>query len=157
MRFPITDLLDETECLKSNEKHLRPSGFACPDCGSQSVSHRASPKLDWRCTKRRRIFIVFTGTIFKGIHHSTRQLVLIIRGLGYTAIKPMLRRRRRTRFEPTQRPSPWSVLAILTTPRKGWPCTADPSASALCHPRLHLNRKLVESKKQPLCSTKNTR
>jgi len=83
MRFPITELLDETECLEWLEKQLHPSGLSCPRCGCRNLSvhsHRAAPKLDWRCAECRRIFNVFTGTIFQGTHRSARQIVLILRG-----------------------------------------------------------------------------
>ena len=32
--FPITDLLDDDECLAWLERHLHPQGLVCPTCGS---------------------------------------------------------------------------------------------------------------------------
>lgn len=84
--FPFDDLLDTSRIHQWFEEILWPQGPVCPKCGGRDDlrihSHRHAPILDWRCPKCRRIFNLFTGTIFQGTRHSLPRLFAIIRGIA---------------------------------------------------------------------------
>src|SRR4029079_1622657 len=42
-----------------------------------------SPVVDYRCTGCRRVFNMFTGTLWQGTHLSPAQILLILRGIAH--------------------------------------------------------------------------
>jgi transposase-like protein len=84
--FPFDKLLDEVKIYQWFEKLLWPEGPTCPHCkGREDLrvhSHRREPMLDWRCRRCKRVFNLFTGTVFRGTHHSLTTLFAIVRGLA---------------------------------------------------------------------------
>lgn len=82
--FPITDLLSERECYRWFESILCPDGPACPKCGlREGVTVHSLRRPDFPllyCKPCRKVFNIFTGTLFHGSKRSLRELVLIVRG-----------------------------------------------------------------------------
>jgi transposase-like protein len=63
--FPITDLLDDAECLAWLERHLHPQGFACPKCGSSDRRlFRRQNIPAYRCRACDAYYTVLSGTVF---------------------------------------------------------------------------------------------
>src|SRR5512144_1944450 len=87
MDFPILDLMDQEGCCPKLFDLLHRGGFACPRCAARDgldVHHRRpdSPVVDYRCTGGRRVFNLFTGTLWQGTHLSPVQILLILRGIA---------------------------------------------------------------------------
>src|SRR5512142_2434181 len=87
MDFPILDLMDQEGCCQKLFDLLHPDGFACPRCAARDgldVHRRRpdSPVVDYRCTGCRRVFNMFTGTLWQGTHLSPGQILLILRGIA---------------------------------------------------------------------------
>ena len=84
--FPIDEVLDEIKIYEWFEKILWSKGPICPRCGRQNDlrihAHRRTPILDWRCFKCKRIFNLFTGTVFQGTRYSLPRLFMILRGIA---------------------------------------------------------------------------
>ncbi len=86
MRFPITDLLSETECYHYLLRVLHPEGLQCPKGHplppDQAPHERhCAPRVKFRCRVCGRVFNVFTGTVWCGTRYSWRLIVLIMRGI----------------------------------------------------------------------------
>ena len=87
MDFPILDLMDQEGCCQKLFDLLHPDGFACPRCAAReglNVHRRRpdSPVVDYRCKGCRRVFNMFTGTLWQGTHLSPVQILLILRGIA---------------------------------------------------------------------------
>ena len=84
MDFPIVDLMDQHACYQKLRDLLHPDGLACPQCGGRhrTIHHRrkTSPVVDFRCTRCRRVFNLFTATPWKGTHRTPAEILLILRG-----------------------------------------------------------------------------
>jgi transposase-like protein len=81
MDFPILDLMDEPACHRRLLDLLYPDGLTCPRCGGGRNRynihrrHDDSPVVDYRCRDCRRVFNLFTGTIWQGTHRSPAQIL----------------------------------------------------------------------------------
>jgi transposase-like protein len=86
MDFPIIDLMDQQACYQRLLDLLHPEGLACPRCGGvdRTVHHRrtTSPVVDFRCTRCRRVFNLFTDTPWQGTHRTPAEILLILRGFA---------------------------------------------------------------------------
>jgi transposase-like protein len=86
LRFPITELLDETDCYAYLLQLLHPDGLACPH-GHELPTDQAPHKqesgavVSYRCRSCHAVFNLFSGTLFSGTHYSCRTLVLFLRGV----------------------------------------------------------------------------
>ena len=87
MDFPIIDLMDQEGCRQKLFDLLHPEGFVCPRCGAHdglNIHRRQkdSPVIDYRCKACRRVFNMFTDTLWQGTHLSPAQILLILRGIA---------------------------------------------------------------------------
>ena len=87
MDFPIIDLMDQEACRRKLFDLLHPEGFACPRCAARDGlnvhrRHPDSPVVTYRCKGCRRVFNMFTGTLWQGTHLSPAQILLILRGVA---------------------------------------------------------------------------
>lgn len=87
MDFPIIDLMDQTTCYQKLMDLLHPEGLACPRCAAReglNVHRRRddSPVVDHRCKRCRRVFNLYTGTLWQGTHYSPATILLILRGIA---------------------------------------------------------------------------
>jgi transposase-like protein len=81
--FPLTDLLDDAECLAWLEHHLHPQGFVCPHCGSSARRlFRRQHIPAYRCRDCDGYYTVVTGTVFEKTRQRPATLVLILRGVA---------------------------------------------------------------------------
>jgi transposase-like protein len=81
--FPITELLDTSICMIWLERHLHPTGFTCPHCGSPNRRlFRRQKHFDaYRCRDCDGYYTLLTGTAFEKTRHSPATLVLLLRGI----------------------------------------------------------------------------
>jgi transposase-like protein len=86
MEFPITELLDNSACEAWLIEHFHPDGFGCPNCGAERErAHRfrqtrKSQLQVYRCNDCKKIYNLYSGTIFEQRHLTLRQVVLLVRG-----------------------------------------------------------------------------
>lgn len=82
--FPISELLDEDECLQWLERYLHPDGLKCPRCGSteRRVAQHNGPWTAYRCRLCDRYHTILTGTVFEKTRQSPSKVVLILRGIA---------------------------------------------------------------------------
>jgi transposase-like protein len=81
--FPITDLLDDAECLVWLERHLHPNGFVCPHCGSSERRLFRRQRIPaYRCRACDGYYTVVSGTVFEKTRQRPSTLVLILRGIA---------------------------------------------------------------------------
>lgn len=88
--FPITELLDEDLCyFWLMRARWGPSAQPiCPACGPIDTPPRRhqiepnGPVEDYRCPRCRKVFNLFTGTIFTRTKRSCREIILILRGFA---------------------------------------------------------------------------
>jgi transposase-like protein len=82
--FPITDLLDDTECVGWIEQHLHPTGLVCPRCqGSERRLFRRHAFFPtYRCRTCQRTYTVLTGTVFEKTRQRPATIVLLLRGIA---------------------------------------------------------------------------
>ena len=86
MDCPIVDLMDQQACDQKLLDLLHSGGLACPRCGGGRdlyTIHRrrdASPVVDYRCKRCRRVFNLFTATPWQGTHRTPAAILLILRG-----------------------------------------------------------------------------
>jgi transposase-like protein len=87
MEFPITELLDPTECEAWLLRHFHPQGLRCPRCGAdREQAHRfrqtgRSQLQVYRCNGCKQPYNLYSGTVFAQRHLTPRQVVLLIRGV----------------------------------------------------------------------------
>lgn len=87
MRFPITDLLDQTDCESWLLDYFHPEGLKCPNCQSDvSDAHlfRRTQKSQlqvYRCNRCQRAYNLYTNTVFQQRHLTPQQVVLLLRGV----------------------------------------------------------------------------
>jgi transposase-like protein len=87
MRFPITDLLDQTDCERWLLEHFHPDGLRCPQC--QTPVHDAhrfrrtkkSQLQVYRCNQCQCVYNLYTNTVFQQRHLTPQQVVLLVRGV----------------------------------------------------------------------------
>jgi transposase-like protein len=81
--FPITDLMDEAACVEWLERHLHPTGFVCPHCGS--VDRRLFRAQGWfpayRCRSCDGYYTLLSGSVFAKTRQQPSTLVMLIRGV----------------------------------------------------------------------------
>lgn len=88
MEFPITDLLNQEECVVWLTEHLHPDGLCCPDCASPVSDARVfrhtirSQLTVWRCRLCQRSYNLYTGTVFASHHLNPKQVVMLLRGIS---------------------------------------------------------------------------
>ena len=82
--FPIADLFDDSLCLLWLERHLDPTGFGCPHCGSSDRRFfRKQQSVDaYRCRSCDGYYTLFTGTVFEATRQRPATLVLLLRGIA---------------------------------------------------------------------------
>lgn len=84
--FPFDALLDEAKIYEWFAAILWPAGPVCPRCGRRDDLHvhaqDRAPLVDWRCRQCKRVFNLFTGTVFQGTHHRMSRLFAIVRGVA---------------------------------------------------------------------------
>jgi transposase-like protein len=87
MRFPITDLLDQTDCESWLLDHFHPDGLTCPQCGAAvSEAHlfrrtKKSRLQVYRCNQCLCAYNLYTNTVFQQRHLTPQQVVLLLRGV----------------------------------------------------------------------------
>ncbi|MEO0565948.1 MAG: hypothetical protein AAF125_27810 [Chloroflexota bacterium] len=87
MRFPITDLLDQTDCESWLLDHFHPEGLKCPNCQAEvSDAHpfRQTTKSRlqvYRCNQCKCVYNLYTNTVFQQRHLRQQQVVLLLRGV----------------------------------------------------------------------------
>ena len=87
MRFPITDLLDQTDCESWLLDHFHPEGLKCPNCQAEvSDAHpfrqtKKSRLQVYRCNQCKCVYNLYTNTVFKQRHLRPQQVVLLLRGV----------------------------------------------------------------------------
>jgi transposase-like protein len=81
--FPIADLFDDSLCLLWLERHLHPSGFVCPHCGSANrrLFRRQGHYDAYRCRACDGYYTLLSGTVFEGSRKRPAVLVLLLRGI----------------------------------------------------------------------------
>ena len=84
--FPIGDLLDEQACYDYLKELLHPDGFTCPE-GHELPPEQAPHKfqnreavVDFRCRCCRKVFNIFTDTVWSGSAYPCSTIILILRG-----------------------------------------------------------------------------
>jgi transposase-like protein len=87
MDFPILDLRDQAVCCQKPFDLLHPEGFACPRCAAREGlnihrRHPDDPVVDYRCKGCRRVFNLFTGTLWQGTHLRPSPILVILRGIA---------------------------------------------------------------------------
>ncbi len=87
INFPITDLLDETECYRWLLNILHPEGLKCRNghaLPKEQVPHDRSrtPIVDYRCRECGSVYNVFTDTVWQGTHYDCNIIVLVMRGFA---------------------------------------------------------------------------
>lgn len=85
INFPITELLDETECYQWLLKRLHPGGMKCRnghDLPEAQAPHDRSrtPIVDYLCRECGNVYNIFTDTVWQGTHYDCKVIVLIMRG-----------------------------------------------------------------------------
>ncbi|NJP08823.1 MAG: IS1595 family transposase [Leptolyngbyaceae cyanobacterium RU_5_1] len=87
MEFPITNLLDRSNCTQWIIEHFHPSGFGCKKCGAgveQSRKFRTTRRRQltvYRCRQCNQTYNLYSGTLFEQHHLTPEQIVLLIRGV----------------------------------------------------------------------------
>ena len=87
MRFPITDLLDQTDCESWLLDHFHPDGLKCPHCQTDVADahlFRCTKKSRlqvYRCNRCQSVYNLYTGTVFQQRHLTPQQVVLLLRGV----------------------------------------------------------------------------
>jgi len=86
-RFPIHELLDESQCYQFLLDMLHPEGLQCPHghpLPPDQAPHDAHrrPILDYRCRQCGAVFNLFTRTLFTKTQQPCSKIVLILRGIA---------------------------------------------------------------------------
>ncbi len=87
MRFPITDLLDQTDCESWILDYFHPEGLKCPTCQTDvSDAHlfrrtKKSRLQVYRCNQCQSAYNLYTHTVFQQRHLTPQQVVLLLRGV----------------------------------------------------------------------------
>jgi len=87
MRFPITDLLDQTDCESWLLDYFHPEGLKCPTCQTDvSDAHlfrrtKKSRLQVYRCNHCQSAYNLYTNTVFQQRHLTPQQVVLLLRGV----------------------------------------------------------------------------
>lgn len=83
-RFSDCGLFDDSLCLVCLERHLRPNGFVCPQCGSENRRRfRTQAYYDaYRCRVCAKYYTLLSGTAFEGSRQRPATLVLLLRGIA---------------------------------------------------------------------------
>ena len=87
MRFPITDLLDQTDCESWLLDYFHPEGLKCPNCqtdvsDAHLFRHTKKSQLQvYRCNRCERAYNLYTHTVFQQRHLTPQQVVLLLRGV----------------------------------------------------------------------------
>lgn len=87
LKFPIEKLMDYQSCYNFLLSILHPSGLICPcgcKVGAEQKPHKyRKNKLPcYRCQSCGKVYNLFTGTIFSGIHYNCVIIVLMLRGIA---------------------------------------------------------------------------
>ena len=87
MRFPIIDLLDQTDCESWLLDYFHPEGLKCPTCQTDvSDAHlfrrtKKSQLQVYRCNQCQSAYNLYTNTVFQQRHLTPQQVVLLLRGV----------------------------------------------------------------------------
>jgi transposase-like protein len=80
--FPITELLDDAECLAWLERYLHPHGFVCPHGGSPDRRlFRRQHFPAYRCRACDGYYTLVSGTVFEKTRQRPATVVLLLRGV----------------------------------------------------------------------------
>lgn len=82
--FPIAEQFDDSLSLLWLERHLHPSGFVCPHCGSteRRLFRRQGHYDAYRCRSCDGYYTLLSGTVFEGSRKRPALLVLLLRGIA---------------------------------------------------------------------------
>jgi len=82
--FAISELLDESGCVRWLESYLHPEGLACPDCGGHErwLFREQGYFPAYRCKACRGYYTLLSGTVFQKTRQPPSKLVLLIRGIA---------------------------------------------------------------------------
>ena len=87
MRFPITELLDQTDCESWLLDYFHPAGLKCAKCQTDvSNAHlfrqtKKSRLQVYRCNQCDCAYNLYTNTVFQQRHLTPQQVVLLLRGV----------------------------------------------------------------------------
>lgn len=87
MEFPITDLLSQGQSEQWLLNYFHPDGLKCPRCGAgseQSYVHRVTQRSQltvYRCQQCRKIYNLYSTTVFQQSHLKPQQVILLLRGV----------------------------------------------------------------------------
>ena len=87
MRFPITDLLDQTDCESWILDYFHHDGLKCPNCqtdvsDAHLFRHTKKSQLQvHRCNKCQCAYNLYTDTVFQQRHLTPQQVILLLRGV----------------------------------------------------------------------------
>ena len=87
LKFPIQGLMDEKRCYQFLVNLLHPTGLHCR-CGVPLAKDQCVHKYNkaglpsYKCRTCRRVYNVFTDTIFQGTHYSCVIIVLLLQGFA---------------------------------------------------------------------------
>lgn len=87
VKFSIVSLMDYDKCYDYLSSILHPAGLHCP-CGcklqeeQRPHKYRKNGLACYKCKGCGKVFNIFTETIFKGIHYTCIQIVLLLRGFA---------------------------------------------------------------------------
>jgi transposase-like protein len=81
--FPITELMDDAECLAWLERYLHPDGFVCPHCGSSERRlFRPQRVPAYRCRACNGYYTLLTDTVFEKTRLRPATVVMLLRGVA---------------------------------------------------------------------------
>jgi len=87
LKFPIDSLMDYQRCYEFLMSLFHPNGLHCR-CGCALPAHQSPHKYRsnglpcFKCRSCKKVFNIFSDTIFQGIHYNCIQIVLILRGFA---------------------------------------------------------------------------
>ena len=87
MRFPIINLLDQTDCESWLLEYFHPEGLKCRNCRADvSAAHlfrrtKKSQLQVYRCNQCHSAYNLYTNTVFQQRHLTPQQVILLLRGV----------------------------------------------------------------------------
>jgi len=87
LQFPLYSMMSYEECYNFLSSLLHPHDLHCPEGhalaeGQKPHKFRKNKLPCYRCGECRKVFNLFTNTIFQGIHYDCIQIVLMLHGFA---------------------------------------------------------------------------
>lgn len=84
IEFAISELLDESGCVRWLESYLHPEGWRCPHCGSGErwLFREQGYFPAYRCKACQGYYTLLSGTVFQKTRQPPSKLVMLIRGIA---------------------------------------------------------------------------